>query len=184
VQRRRVGWSRMGSRRSSVLLLRRSVPLVLAVGALLCPASGLAGAPGPDPPASSGGPAPDRAPTARRQTAHVAAVRSPVTAVPVRSASAVVARPRSAPVAVLRQAASRPPAARPARKHVKRAAAPIVDVPALQVDVHRGLGAAARSLRDDSAVLLAGIALLVAASAAASAAALAFVGTRARETTP
>ncbi len=55
----------------------------------------------------------------------------------------------------------------------------IVDVPPLQVDLHRELGAVAAPLRDDSTVLLAGIALLVAAAVGASALALTLVATRA-----
>lgn len=56
---------------------------------------------------------------------------------------------------------------------------PVIDVPPLHVDVHRGLGAVPRSLPDDSTALLAGIALLVAAAVASSAAALTLVATRA-----
>jgi hypothetical protein len=64
---------------------------------------------------------------------------------------------------------------------VQRAApvVPVVDVPPLYVDVHRGLGAVPRSLPDSSMALLAGIALLVAATVAASAAALTVVAARA-----
>jgi hypothetical protein len=54
-----------------------------------------------------------------------------------------------------------------------------VNVPPLRVDVPRGLGAAARSLHDDTQALAAGIALLVAAAAAASGALLALVAARA-----
>jgi hypothetical protein len=65
------------------------------------------------------------------------------------------------------------------QKRAVRTEAPVVDVPPLQVDVHRGLGAVAPSLRDDSPALLAGIALLVAAAVASSALALTLVAARA-----
>src|SRR5580765_5226078 len=75
--------------------------------------------------------------------------------------------------------------AAPVRKHVARAKKPvarpeskIIDVPPLRVDVHRGLGAVTRSLHDDSLLLLAGIALLVATFTAASGTTLAVIATR------
>ena len=55
----------------------------------------------------------------------------------------------------------------------------MLDVPPLRVDVHRGLGAVSRSLRDDSLLLLAGIALLVATFTAASGTTLALIAARA-----
>jgi hypothetical protein len=77
--------------------------------------------------------------------------------------------------------------ATPVRKHVAPAKKPaahhpdikIIDVPPLRVDVHRGLGAVTRSLHDESLLLLAGIALLVATFTAASGTTLALIATRA-----
>jgi hypothetical protein len=103
--------------------------------------------------------------------------RAPVTrAVP--AASVAAARVVVAP-APRRSRAHVKPAVRHVQKRVARTEAPIVDVPPLQVDVHRGLGAMTPSLRDDSLALLAGIALLVAAVVAASALALTLVAARA-----
>jgi hypothetical protein len=169
-------------RRSTALLLRRSIPLLLAVGALLGPGPAWAGGPAPDP-ASGGAPAPDAAPVHKPKAA--AAPRAPV-AVPVRKA-AVAAATFTPPAASTPTIAAQPtkPVAAPVRKHVARAkkhaakpAIKIIDVPPLRVDVHRGLGAVTRSLHDDSLLLLAGIALLVATFTAASGTTLAVIATR------
>jgi hypothetical protein len=171
-------------RRSTALLLRRSIPLLLAVGALLGPGSAWAADPAPDPP-SAGAPAPDAAPGAHPKTAPAA--RTPVV-VPVREPAVAAATFTPPPVT------SAPPVvpphpkaiATPVRKHVARAKKPaahqdvkIIDVPPLRVDVHRGLGTVARSLHDESLLLLAGIALLVATFTAASGTTLALIATRA-----
>ena len=171
-------------RRSTALLLRRTIPLLLAGVALLGPGPASAAGPAPDP-AGAGAPAPDPAPVAKPKVATVkkaAPVPTPVrreavvvptiTRAPVtRTSTPVAAKPRVVVVA-------------PARKHVQRAhpvkhrAIRIIDVPPLRVDVHRGLGAVSRSLRDDSLLVLAGIALLVAAFTAASGTTLALISTR------
>ena len=169
-------------RRSKALLLRRSIPLLLAVAALLGPGPAWAGGPAPDP-SGSGAPAPDAAPVEHPKATPAAAgpvavpVREPAVAAPtftprVTSTAPVVA-PHRAGVA-------------PVRKHVARAKKPaaqhpdvkIIDVPPLRVDVHRGLGAVTRSLHDESLLLLAGIALLVATFTAASGTTLALIATR------
>jgi hypothetical protein len=87
---------------------------------------------------------------------------------------------------VISPVAAAPPAAKPGhptrvvhtRKHTARSETPILDVPPFRVDVHRGLGAVTQTLHDESALLLAGIALLVATSTAASGAALALIAAR------
>jgi hypothetical protein len=56
------------------------------------------------------------------------------------------------------------------------------DVPPLSVDMHRGLGPVTRTLHDDSLLLLAGVALLVATFTAASGAAVALVAARTTRT--
>jgi hypothetical protein len=163
-------------RRSSVLLPPVALPLLIAVGALLGPVTAAAaGDPAPDPPTAVRAPAPDPAPAAHSELS--AAPRAPVTrAIPMASVAAprvvVVPAPRRSRVHVK-------PAVRHVQKRVVRIAAPIVDVPPLQVDVHRGLGAMTPALRDDSPALLAGIALLVAAAVATSALALTLVAARA-----
>jgi hypothetical protein len=177
-------------RRSSALLLRRWTPLLLAVMALLGPGPAWAGDPAPDP-AAAGAPAPDAAPlahptappakplprvTAPTAVAHVAptqiapTVRAPAVAAPVTVAPQVapVVRKPTRPTRVVHHS----------RKHVVRSETPILDVPPFRVDVHRGLGAVTRTLHDESTLLLAGIALLVATSTAASGAALALVAAR------
>src|SRR4051794_5441452 len=85
-------WSHV-ARRSTALLLRRSVPLLLAVGALLGPGSAWAGGPAPDPP-TSGAPVPDAAPVARPHTTHAA--RAAAAAAPARR-PAVAAPPPPPP---------------------------------------------------------------------------------------
>lgn len=159
-------------RRSSALLPPIRLPLLLAVGALLGPGVAAAGGPAPDAPSPAATPAPDPAPVARPNLSRAPVMRTaPAAALstPHIGASAVSAPtpPRTA----------HPPARR-VHKHPVHAAVRVVDVPPLQVDVHRGLGAVAPSLRDNSPTLLAGIALLVAASVAASALALTLVAAR------
>ena len=176
-------WSHM-TRRSPALLLRLWIPLLLAVAALLGPGLARAAAPAPDPP-SSGAPVPDAAPVHHAKVA--AAPRAPV-AVPVRKAAVAAATYTPPPVthaAVVAVAQPTKRVAAPAGKHVARArkhvAQPeikIIDVPPLRVDVHRGLGAVTRSLHDNSLLLLAGIALLVATFTAASGTTLAVIATR------
>jgi len=95
-------------------------------------------------------------------------------------------------VAVVRtptvETVTQPPAPTPKRrvqppKHVVKhptparhdTSVPIVDVIPLRVDVHRGLGAITSTVRDDSRLALAALAVLAAALAAASGAALTFV---------
>ena len=161
------------TRRSSVVSLRRSLPLLVAVLGLLGPAPARAGGPAPDPPGANVAPAPDPAPTAGT----VATARTPrlprrsvvSTAVPVRTTPKRAAAPAKRP-------ARHAPAHRPSRSE-----APLVSVPPLRVDVPRGLGAAARSLHDSTPALAAGIALLVATAAAASGALLALVAARTAE---
>jgi hypothetical protein len=156
------------ARRSSVVSLRRSIPLLLAVLGLLGPAAARAGDPAPDPPGANVTPAPDPAPVA-----HPAVLRtivSPAT--------------RSVPVRTTRKPAAAPakPAARRAPVHRRsRIDVPLVNVPPLRVDVPRGLGVAARSLHGNTQALAAGIALLVATAAAASGALLALVAARTPE---
>jgi hypothetical protein len=155
----------------------------LAVVALLGPELARAGGPAPDPP-SSNAPAPDAAPVARPK---VAPAPHRTVAVPVRKA-VVAAATFTAPPDRSTPAVVAPPAktiAAPVRKHVARAKKPvahpeikIIDVPPLRVDVHRGLGAVTRSLHDESLLLLAGIALLVATFTAASGTTLALIATR------
>ena len=171
------------TRRSPALLLRLWIPLLLAVAALLGPGLAQAGGPAPDPP-SGGAPVPDAAPV---HHAKVTAVpRAPVV-VPVRKA-AVAAATYTPPAITHTAVVVAPPpkaVAAPVRKHVAPAKKPaahreikIIDVPPLRVDVHRGLGAVTRSLHDDSLLLLAGIALLVATFTAASGTTLAMIATR------
>jgi hypothetical protein len=161
-------------RRSSVLLPPVALPLLVAVGALLGPVAASAGDPAPDPPTAVRAPAPDAPPAS--QSAMSAPARAPVThAVHIVAAPAprvVSPLPRPSLTHVKR-------AVHQGQKHVVRAEAPILDVPPLQVDVHRGLGAVAPSLRDDSLALLAGIALLVAAAVATAGLALTLVAARA-----
>ena len=171
------------TRRSPVLLLRLWIPLLLAVAALLGPGTAQAAGPAPDP-ASGGAPAPDAAPVHHAKVA--AAPRAPVVA-PTRKAAVAAATYTPPPVIHTPVVVVAPPkrSAAPVRKHVapaKKAVAhheiKIIDVPPLRVDVHRGLGAVTRSLHDDSLLLLAGIALLVATFTAASGTTLAVIATR------
>jgi len=128
---------------------------------------------------------PDAAPVARPK---VAPAPHRVVAVPVRKAAVAAATFAAPPVRRTPAVVVTPhttPVAKPVRKHVARAKKPavhreikIVDVPPLRVDVHRGLGAVARSLHDNSLLLLAGIALLVATFTAASGTTLAVIATR------
>jgi hypothetical protein len=154
-------------RRSSVFP-PGAVPLLVAVGALLGPGAASAGSPAPDPPGSIRAPAPDPAPTALSHPAVVQTVRAAAVSTP----HVVFTPPRV-------HIPARPAAPR-RHNHVAKAKAPavVVDVPALQVDRHLGLGAIAPSLRDDSKLLMAGVALLVAAMVAASAVALTLVAAR------
>jgi hypothetical protein len=153
------------TRRSSVVSLRRSIPLLMAVLGLLGPAAARAGGPAPDPPGANVTPAPDPAPVTH----------------PAAQGTIVSPAPRSVPVATTptraaapaKPAVRRAPVHRPSRSHVL-----LVDVPPLRVDVPRGLGVAARSLHDSTRALAAGIALLVATVAAASGALLALVAAR------
>jgi hypothetical protein len=175
-------WSHM--RRSTALLLRRSIPLFLAVVALLGPGTASAADPAPDP-AGSGAPAPDPAPAAHAKVAPVK--RAAPVAAPV-AKHAVVVTPTFTPTPATNAptvvAPQRPTVVVPVRKHVHRAKPvkhpeiKVIDVPPLRVDLHRGLGAVSRSLRDDSLLVLAGIALLVATLTAASGTTLAFVASR------
>lgn len=170
-------------RRSSASLLRRSIPLLLAVTALLGPGSAEAAGPAPDPSASTA-PKPDPAPVAAprpavRVTAVQPTARATGQATPAARAVAAAPRRAAAPVAAPVVAKHRPAgpahATRPAARLVERR---VPDVPPFRVDIHRGLGAVTRSLHDDSLLLLAGIALLVATSTAASGATLALVAAR------
>ena len=171
------------TRRSPALLLRLWIPLLVAVAVLLGPGLARAGGPAPDPP-SGGAPAPDAAPVhqpkvAAAPRAHVvvpvrkaAVAAATYTPPPVTHAAVVVAQPTKRVVAPVRKHAAR------ARNPVARPQIKIIDVPPLRVDVHRGLGAVTRSLHDDSLLLLAGIALLVATFTAASGTTLAVIATR------
>jgi hypothetical protein len=95
-----------------------------------------------------------------------------VTPPPVTSTPVVVAQPTKTSAAPARKHVAR------AKRHIPPPAIKIIDVPPLRVDVHRGLGAVTRSLHDDSLLLLAGIALLVATFTAASGTTLAVIATR------
>jgi hypothetical protein len=171
------------TRRSTALLLRRWIPLLLAVAVILGPELARAAGPAPDP-ASAGAPAPDAAPVHQLKVA--AAPRTHVV-VPVRKAAVAAATYTPPPVTHTAVVVAQPTriVAAPVRKHVARPKKPvarpeikIIDVPPLRVDVHRGLGAVTRSLHDDSLLLLAGIALLVATFTAASGTTLAVIATR------
>jgi hypothetical protein len=70
------------------------------------------------------------------------------------------------------------PAVRRTQKHAAPRETEVVNVPPAHVDLHPELGAVGRSLRGDSMALLAGIALLVAATVATSAIALTVVAAR------
>jgi len=155
------------------------IPLLTAVAALLGPPAASAADPAPDPPAA-GVPAPDPAPAA-----HARAVERAPTI--VRTRLATVAAPAYRPAASSAPAATAThpsvadhTARQPA--HPRTRAQPkeprVLDVPPLRVDVHRGLGAVRRTLHDDSLLLLAGIALLVATFTAASGMAVALVAAR------
>ena len=154
-------------RRSSALLLPVALPLLFAVGALLGPGVAVAGGPAPDAPSAAGTPAPDPAPVARPNPSRAPVMRTAPAAAILTPHVSAATPPRT----------THPPARR-VHKHPVRAAVRVVDVPPLQVDVHRGLGAVSPSLRDNSRALLAGIALLVAAAVAASALALTLVAAR------
>ena len=143
-----------------------------------------AGGPAPDPP-SGGAPAPDAAPVHQpKVAAALAGTRCGSRAEGRRGGRDVHAAARHAHARWSLLQPTKTVAA-PVRKHVARAKKPvaqpeikIIDVPPLRVDVHRGLGAVTRSLHDDSLLLLAGIALLVATFTAASGTTLAVIATR------
>jgi hypothetical protein len=100
----------------------------------------------------------------------------------MRLPTSVVAPPKEVapPTTRKQQPAPAKPAARHAGVHSSsRIDEPLVDVAPLRVDVPRGLGATARSLRGDTPALAAGIALLVATAAAACGALIALVAARA-----
>jgi hypothetical protein len=162
------------ARRSSALLPRCSIPLLLAVGVLLWPVVASAENPAPDPTNSNGAPAPDPAPAAHTElsaeSGAVAVLTVPANAV----SSPRVVLPRAS---TLRRAHATP-AVRRTQKHAAPHEAEVVGVPPVHVDLHPELGAVARSLRDDSLALMAGIALLVAAAVATSAIALTVVAAR------
>jgi hypothetical protein len=159
----------MNGRQPMCMLLRPGLPL-LAVLALLGPATALAAGPAPDVPPPVGGLHPDPVPTQDVQAP------TPRRA-PVQRIQRIVAAP-TPPVTAQAPAAKPPPRAKPATRSVKRHASPlprVVDVTPQFVDVPVGLGEVARSLRDESSALLAALALLAAAAAAASGVALTFV---------
>ena len=162
------------ARRSSALLPRCSIPLVLAVGTFLWPVVASAANPAPDPTNSNGAPAPDPAPASHLKLSSRSA------AIVVRTVPAnAVSSPRVVlPAAPAVRRIHATPAVRRTQKHAAPRAAEVVDVPPAHVDLHPELGAVGRSLHDDSMALLAGIALLVAAAVATSAIALTVVATR------
>jgi hypothetical protein len=162
------------ARRSSALLPRCSIPLVLAVGAFLWPVVASAGNPAPDPTNSTGAPAPDPSPAAPSKLSPRSAAIVVRTVLPNAVSSPRVVLP-AAP-AVRRVHAI--PAVPRTQKHAVPREAEVVDVPPAHVDLHPELGAVGRSLPDDSMALLAGIALLVAAVVATSAIALTVVAAR------
>jgi hypothetical protein len=162
------------TRRSSAVPLRRSIPLLLAVLALLGPAAARAGDPAPDPPGANVTPVPDPAPVAHPTGTTARTARLPTSIV------SPAGRSVPAPSSAKRAPARAKHAVRHASVHRPlRSDLPLVDVPPLRVDVPRGLGATASSLGDDTPALAAGIALLVATAAAASGALLALVAARA-----
>lgn len=167
-------------RHSSACLLRRVIPLLLAVAALLGPQAASAAGPAPDPPGSSA-PVPDPAPVAHPRVVHVTPVVVPVRRAVVAAPASAEPAATTAPATVATPVAARTPerAAAQTRKRAPHAEGHILDVPPLRVDVHRGLGAVTRTLHDDSLLVLAGIALLVATFTAASGAAVAVVAARA-----
>src|SRR3954452_11865487 len=136
-------WSHV-ARRSTALLLRRSIPLLLAVGALLGPGPAWAGDPAPDPP-TSGAPVPDAAPVARPHYTHAAravvaaaparepAVAAPTYTAPPATSAPVVIVPRARVAAPVRKQVARP------KKSVAKPEVKIIDVPPMRVDIHRGL---------------------------------------------
>jgi hypothetical protein len=174
------------TRRSSVVSLRRSIPLRVAVLGLLGPAAAQARGPAPDPAGANAAPAPDPAPTAPTAATRttVRTTRPPASIVvapagragPVRTATRA---PRTIAAPRAKHAVRRAPVHRRSRIELPRVDVPLVDVQPLRVDVPRGLGVAARSLHDDTPALAAGIALLVATVAAAAGALLALVAARA-----
>jgi hypothetical protein len=173
------------TRRSSVVSLRRSIPLLVAVLGLLGPAAAQARGPAPDPAGANAAPAPDPAPTAptaaTRTTVRTTRPPASIVVAPAGRAGPVRTATRALPIAAPRakHAVRRAPVHRRSRIELPRVDVPLVDVQPLRVDVPRGLGVAARSLHDDTPALAAGIALLVATVAAAAGALLALVAARA-----
>ena len=169
-------------RHSSACLLRRVIPLLLAVAALPGPQAASAAGPAPDPPSSSA-PVPDPAPVAHPRVVNQATVVAPARRAAVAATVATQPAPSSSPPGAI---VAGPSISAPVRKGVnhpikraRRAEVHVLDVPPLTVDVHRGLGAVTRTLHDDPLLLLAGVALLVATFTAASGAAVALVAARA-----
>lgn len=177
--------------------LRRLLPALAAVAMLGGPTTALAAAPAPDAPspevppanvgASGGGLSPDPAPAAARPAAHhvqVSPRRVQTTPAPARVVTVQRAAPETRDVTAARVVPTKPVApARTATKpkprhHVHaappkhRAAVRLTDVMPLTVDLHPNLGAVAAPLLDQSALVLAAIALLAAVAAAGSGAAL------------
>jgi hypothetical protein len=155
------------------LSLRHIAPLA-AVLATLGPGAAQAASLSPDVPPPGPSLTPDPVPAAH----HATVTRPVVRAAPRRLVAVAAPSPRSSFSA---------PAPAPGRAQVKprtnqhvRHDPPVrvVDVVPLRVDVHRGLGGIAASVRDDLRLVLAAAALLAAVTAAAAGAALAHVARR------
>jgi hypothetical protein len=161
----------MGGQHPLNSALRRIAPLV-AVLVTVGPGAASAASPAPDapPPGVTLGPDPVPRTTPTRAVSHVATA-------PARRVVEVATTPVQPPATV----ATPPSATKAAPTPPRRAAPPrhdspvpaIVDVVPLRVDVHRGLGAIAARVRNDTQLALAAAALLVAVAAALSGAALA-----------
>ncbi len=148
--------------------LRRIAPLV-AVLVAVGPVGAAQAAPGPDAAPPGAALVPDPVP----QTAKPTPAKRAVARVAPRVIASVVAPPPPRPAASVKPArpTRRTPVVR--RKPHRDPPPAIVDVVPLRVDVHRGLGAIASKVRNDSELALAAAALLAAVVAAASGAALA-----------
>jgi hypothetical protein len=157
----------MGGQHPVNWALRLIAPLV-AVLATVGPAGIAHAAPGPDaaPTGSTLSPDPVPQPTKVAPAKHAVGRVPPRVIVPV---TAATIRPLAAakPAHPVRHAK----VAKPARRHTSPPR--IVDVVPLRVDVHRGLGAIASDVRNDTQLVLAAAALLAAVTAAVSGAVLA-----------
>jgi hypothetical protein len=158
----------------SNLSLRHIAPLA-AVLATLGPGAAQAASLSPDVPPPGPSLTPDPVPAAHHATV---TRRSPSVRVAPRRLVAVAAPSPGSSTAVSAPA-PRAQVERGTNQHVRHdPPVRVVDVVPLRVDVHRGLGAIAASVRDDLRLVLAAAALLAAVTAAAAGAALAHVARR------